>query len=154
MQQAFNKMKKMLLWILFLGYLAAMFLLLFDRVSVQPDNYWEQVRQNLNLESLRTIKMYLRALHTNQSPGRMNAIFNLGGNIVLFAPIGIFLPLLFKKTNRVWCFFGVVILAILLVELVQLFTLLGRCDIDDLILNVFGAGLGFVTLFVFKKIRK
>ena len=32
---------------------------------------------------------------------------------------------------------------ILCVELLQLATMLGSCDIDDLILNVIGASLGF-----------
>ena len=34
-------------------------------------------------------------------------------------------------------------LVITAVELAQLFTLLGSCDIDDLILNVLGAALGY-----------
>ena len=154
MKQFLQRNKNLILWLLFLCYAFVMGRLLFDRPTIQGGDYWVQVQQNLNFEPLRTVQMYLRAFRTNQSPGRVNAIFNLGGNVVLFTPIGLFLPLLFPKLKKVWRFFSVVILSILLVELVQLFALVGRCDVDDLILNVFGAGLGFVTLFVFKKIRK
>ena len=154
MQRTSRKLKTILLWLLFFCYVAAMSFLLFDRPSMQAGNYWEQVQQNLNLEPLRTVRMYLRLLHTNRPPGRANAIMNLGGNVVLFMPIGVFLPMLFSKLKKVWFFLPVVMLTILLVELVQLFALVGRCDVDDLILNVFGAFIGFVAFFVLKKIRK
>lgn len=154
MKQFLQKNKKVLLWLLFLCYAFFMGRLLFDRPTIQGGDYWTQVQQNLNLEPMRTIQMYLRAFWTNQSPGRANAIFNLGGNVVLFAPIGLFLPLLFPKLKKAWRFFPVVVLSILLVELVQLFALVGRCDVDDLILNVFGAGLGFVFFHILKKLHK
>ena len=39
---------------------------------------------------------------------------------------------------------GLVLLLILAVEILQLVTLLGSCDIDDLLLNILGAAMGYV----------
>jgi glycopeptide antibiotics resistance protein len=53
------------------------------------------------------------------------------------------LPKVFPKLDRL----GKVLLAtffiMLTVELAQLFTLLGSCDTDDLILNVLGSAMGY-----------
>lgn len=148
-----NRFWRKLLWFLFLCYVVVMCWMLFGRTSMQAGDYWEQVQRNLNTEPFHTVKLYLRLLQTNQPPGRVNAIMNLGGNILLFTPIGLFLPALFPKQRKAGWFFSTVVLAILLVELVQLFTLVGRCDVDDLILNVFGAGIGFVVFCIGKKLR-
>ena len=69
---------------------------------------------------------------------------NLGGNVVLFVPLGLFLPVLWQKLDRFLPFFAFVTALITAVELIQLFTLLGSCDVDDLILNLLGATVGFL----------
>lgn len=120
---------------------------------MQAGDYWEQVHRNLNTEPFHTVRLYLRLLQTNQPPGRVNAMMNLGGNILLFTPIGLFLPALFSKQRKVGCFFVTVVLTILTVELIQLFALVGRCDVDDLILNVIGAGIGFAAFFILGKCK-
>lgn len=75
---------------------------------------------------------------------------NLFGNIVLFMPLGVFIPLLNKKYVRVLPFFILVFSIMLTVELLQMFTRVGYLDIDDLILNILGAfiGLAFTKLFL------
>ena len=71
------------------------------------------------------------------------ALINNLGNIVLFLPLGCFLPALWK-TQRRWVWFVLTATGtILLVETLQLLTMLGSWDMDDLILNVLGATLGF-----------
>jgi len=72
-------------------------------------------------------------------------ITNVGGNIVLFIPMGVFVPVLFPKA-RVWSWGQFILKAILLVaaiELVQLLLMCGQGDIDDIILNVSGMCIGF-----------
>lgn len=75
---------------------------------------------------------------------------NLVGNVMLFLPFGLLLPLLFHKVNG----FQIVIIIALLIsaglELIQLVTALGTFDIDDIILNVLGASLGF-GLYILSK---
>jgi glycopeptide antibiotics resistance protein len=75
---------------------------------------------------------------------------NLFGNIVLFIPLGVFIPLLNKKYIRAVPFFILVFFIILTVELLQMFTRVGFLDVDDLILNIAGAliGLAFTKLFL------
>lgn len=69
----------------------------------------------------------------------------VAGRIALFVPAGIFLPYYFPKIRDwgIWKFAAVMAAGILALELVQLFLVCGYCDIDDLILNLFGACLGF-----------
>ena len=75
---------------------------------------------------------------------RTHCFMNLAGNIVLFIPAGWLLPRLWVWMRNFFRFFALCAGVIFLVETVQLFTLLGRFDIDDLILNLFGMILGFI----------
>ena len=47
------------------------------------------------------------------------------------------------KLQKLWKTLLCVTLMITAVELAQLFTLVGSCDVDDLLLNLLGAGLGY-----------
>lgn len=145
-----NRLWRVLLWGLFLCYGLVMCEMLFGRPSMQGTDYWAQVWENLNLRPLHTVRMYLHLLQTNQPPGRVNAIMNLGGNVLLFTPIGLFFPVLFKKQRRSGYFFLTVVVMIVSVELIQLFALVGRFDVDDLLLNVLGAGVGYVMFRLWK----
>ena len=73
-------------------------------------------------------------------------MYNIFGNILALMPFAFFLPILFKKQRNFKIFtitmFGIVIL----IELLQFLFLSGTCDIDDVILNVFGAILMFKIL--------
>lgn len=62
----------------------------------------------------------------------------------MFIPIGIFLPLLNKKYLKVFRLTMVTIMLITAVELTQMLTRVGSFDIDDIILNTFGALLGLL----------
>ena len=72
-------------------------------------------------------------------------------NIVLFVPMGLFLPLLYKKYNK---FKTVVITGILFsvsIELVQMFNW-GASDINDVMTNTMGACLGYLIYSIISKI--
>ena len=73
----------------------------------------------------------------------VDAAINLLGNIVLFIPLGSFLPKLWIKSPQLWKVLLCVTGIIALVETVQVLTLLGRCDIDDLLLNLLGSAIGY-----------
>lgn len=75
-------------------------------------------------------------------------------NIVLFLPLGFFLPLLFKKYNRISEVALTGFLLSLSIELVQMFGR-GATDINDLITNTLGTVLGyFIYKFLSKLMRK
>lgn len=76
-------------------------------------------------------------------------IKNILGNIFLFIPLGIMLPILRKKFQN---FSRTILFAFCLslsVEILQLFSgYIGNSgrifDIDDILLNIIGAGLGLI----------
>ena len=71
---------------------------------------------------------------------------NYIGNIVLFVPMGYFLPTFFKNCKNFKFYVIFIVLLILAVELVQFFSMLGAFDIDDVIMNVIGAIIGLFYL--------
>lgn len=76
-------------------------------------------------------------------------IINFLGNVVMFVPIGFFVPLLWNVSARRAIIIG--FLSSLLVELTQL--LLPRStDVDDLLLNTLGAALGVLLYRLFSRI--
>ena len=139
---------------LFLAYAAFLLWLLFDRhISWDPEfDYAELVRSNMNLVPFQTIGNYWKVVMRKEfTPQFWHCVINLGGNIFLFVPIGYFLPRLWAGMRPFFLFLIICILAIALVELLQLVTLLGCLDIDDLILNLFGMITGYVIFAISKK---
>lgn len=131
--------------IFFCLYCLAMLALLFWRQPPQgPGSYWEKALGLLNPVPFETICRYIGLLgHSNPNLVR-NAVINLVGNVILFVPIGVFLPRVFPKTGRWWKVLLITLGAITLIELTQMLTLLGTCDVDDVTLNVLGAMVGYL----------
>ena len=75
-------------------------------------------------------------------------IINFLGNIVLFIPFGLCIPLLWKTSTRKTAFLG--FCSSLFIELCQLFLARGT-DVDDLILNTSGVMLGLLIYKILKK---
>ena len=140
--------------VFFVLYSAAMLWLLFCRSPgwIPGLVYEEQLRANINLTPLYTIKNYLRVVtqHTNDSV-LLHCIINLGGNVLLFIPAGVLLPKIWPKQRNYFRFFVTCTGIMFFVEALQLFTLLGSFDIDDLILNLIGMTLGFIGYHLFCK---
>jgi len=127
-----------------MAYGALMLWLLFDRPGyVEGIPYWEQVSQQLNLIPFRTLKLFVGLLDSGVRSHIYMAVINLGGNIIMFIPLGFLLPRVFPKLSSLSRVLLTTAAIISAVELIQLFTLVGSCDIDDLILNVFGSAIGF-----------
>ena len=68
---------------------------------------------------------------------------NFVGNIVMFIPIGVFLPLLWKRFDRAWRTIGTGFLLSVCIELLQL-PQMRSSDVDDLWLNTLGASIGYI----------
>ena len=64
-------------------------------------------------------------------------------NIALFVPLGFLLPLLSKLFRKWYAALGAGFGVSLLIELTQLLTAHGMCDVDDLFTNTLGAMLGW-----------
>lgn len=81
-------------------------------------------------------------------------LINIVGNVVAFMPLGFLLPLIADKRLK---FFSVTLISFGLslgIELTQLITRVGCCDVDDLILNTIGGMMGYGCYVIFRKIRK
>lgn len=133
-------------WLCFGLYCALMLWLLFgQRVGwIGSGTYWQQLRDNSNLEPFDTVRRYLWVLRHSASRSQIrHAVINLGGNVAMFVPLGVFTPCLWPKMRKFGRHFLTMVVTIVTIELLQLFTLLGSCDVDDLLLNLVGTTLGF-----------
>lgn len=72
------------------------------------------------------------------------AVENIAVNIVLFMPMGFFFATILKKINNFGKFFGCILAMIVFAEVVQLVTMCGVFDVDDIILNLFGAVIAYL----------
>lgn len=135
-----------LIRMLFLVYCGLMLWLLFGQrmegghLNINLDGNGE----NLNFVPFETVRLYWHLLQNGASQALLrHAIVNLVGNVVMFVPLGWFLPAVWLRLRG---FFKTVIFGIgvvCLVEFLQYITGLGSCDIDDLILNTVGIILGY-----------
>lgn len=143
--------------VLFLFYAGLMVYLLFirNRAVTEGLPYWEQIQRNCNFVPWHTVGNYwdvlVRPQYYMEKWGSASAYYyharvaavNILGNVAMFVPFGVFLPTVWRKLQRAWKAIPVGFLTIILVEILQLFTLRGRCDVDDVLLNMVGIILGY-----------
>jgi glycopeptide antibiotics resistance protein len=115
----------------------------------------DYMKKSSNLVPFKTINGYILAM-TNGSMNLIIPIKNLAGNVAAFLPMGIFLPYYIRRLNRLKSFTVTMTVMILSVEIIQLVTRRGSLDIDDFILNIIGALIGFSLWKVMsdRKVRK
>ena len=131
------KDRKKWYWAAFAAYGLLMLWLLFGQ-------RWGQSAGALNLEPFDTVRRYIWVLtHSSDADLLRHAVINLGGNVAMFVPLGFLLPTASVKKRTFFRTFFTALGLIAVVEALQLFTLLGSCDIDDLILNAIGVVLGY-----------
>lgn len=73
-------------------------------------------------------------------------------NVVMFIPLGFFLPLMWRKYHNDFETIKFGFYLSLFIELSQLFTRFRATDINDLITNTIGAAVGWSIYFVFSKL--
>jgi glycopeptide antibiotics resistance protein len=79
----------------------------------------------------------------------------VAGNFIMLLPLGIYLPLLYKKLRKLSGFFAVLLISFLVsvgIEILQLATSYRSTDVDDIMLNTMGACLGFIIYQLIKKL--
>lgn len=112
------------------------YFILFREVSAH--DWWHKMivridrRDHVNFQLFKMFKIY-RVLSKQ-----------IVGNFVMLLPLGIFLPLLYKRISS---FFLVLLVSLLIsttIELLQLVTSFRSADVDDIFLNTVGACVGFL----------
>ncbi len=81
-------------------------------------------------------------------------IWNVVGNMIMFIPTGIILPLIYKKLDCFWKVVAVGALISLCIEILQLPFPSRASDVDDLILNTLGVAVGYGIYVAFKRLKR
>jgi glycopeptide antibiotics resistance protein len=71
---------------------------------------------------------------------------NILGNVYLFIPLGLLLPLVYRKANNIWIILFLSLILSIFFEATQYALASGSSDIDDVILNTLG-GISGLLLF-------
>lgn len=146
-------MKMKPIQILFIIYLMSLFYVLF-LYNRSFDLSWVvqggiptlllRQKDYLNLQLFDTIFRYLQTM--NYATGMRNIIVNIGGHMLMFTPFGFFLPRLNKRFQNLVFFIFICIILMTTIEVLQFVSMSGSFDVDDALLNVIGAVLGFIFL--------
>lgn len=144
--------KNRILWWLFGVYCIVLFIILFMRKQFDVGlPYWEQVKMSINLVPFRTIYGSLYSIIHRTIPYLIpHEIISLLGNFALFMPFGYFIPRLFEKYRVFIKFILFTFVVLLSIETLQVLTIRGCFDVDDIILNLAGAVIGF---FIARKVK-
>ena len=147
---------------LFLFYALALFgALIASRVAYQGLSearlaYWDKFDLMTNFNPLETVRLYINAIKYDYI-GMEIPLSNLIGNAMLFMPMAVFLPCLFRPMQKLWLFALTMFLLLVAVEALQLLLACGSCDIDDVLLNLAGTLIVFGILklpFVRRVLRR
>ena len=154
-----RNIQRRMMKMIFLIYIIALATLLFlgstFRAGLSERNIWkvepfskDHIKYYLNLELLKSVKMYSNAFVNHTMTLRI-IILNMVGNLIAFAPFGFFIPVIYsKKIKNIFSFVLVVALSCITMEFIQFITMVGQADIDDLLLNVMGAVITYLFVYI------
>jgi glycopeptide antibiotics resistance protein len=124
-------------------------------VTIVPLPFSKVGTPYLNLDFFhQTYYNFLSAWNHTSSRTVLNESENLLGNVILFLPMGFLLPLLFSRYRNFILLFLTAFFCSFSIEAIQYFISINWgynriADIDDLVLNVSGALLGYFFYFLF-----
>ena len=98
-----------------------------------------------NFTLFKTIKMYIKYSY------KLNSFENLIGNIVVFIPYGFLFPYVMKWGRYFFVMLFNAFLFVLGIEIFQLFSAFGAFDVDDILLNCFGAVIGYLLYLILRR---
>lgn len=101
-----------------------------------------------NIVPLDTIRQYWRAMQS--FPFRVWGV-NLLGNIGIFIPFGLLLPIIWVSMRRLGKLLLTVAAALVILEVSQMLLGAGTMDVDDIILNIAGVLCGRVSYICLRK---
>ena len=142
-----NRLGTRIVWLMGIVYVIALCALLF--LGRPQYAMWssalrlsERLSYNANFIPFFTLSGYARALlrgHINPSI----VVENVLGNVLLFLPMGLLLPRLCPRLRKWGPFLLCMIGMLCAVEVLQFCTYTGSLDVDDVLLNLLGACVGF-----------
>lgn len=143
-----NRSTRMILVSVYFGILAIITLGRHGYHTTNVILYWDYIERNIQLVPTRTILGFLEMVFSSSTNDTVKtlAAANLVGNIIMFVPLGIFWGRKRFISFLIWA-----VALTIIIEVVQLFTLKGSFDVDDILLNVFGAVIGY---FLYSKFGK
>ncbi len=139
-----QKLKKNITWILFILYI--IFLLsTIVYTKLTTGAIYPELNIKSNLVPFTSIIETITLLLT-KTQGFYYIFDYLILDIILFIPLGLFLPILFPKTKKIKNFILICLTISIIKELFQLLLNVGMFNIDDIILNLSGAIISY-TIF-------
>lgn len=133
-----NRILRRVGWLVFASYS----LLMFWEVFLGPYRS-HNVNRSYNLVPFKTILLFSSLQNHNTEV----VFINLVANIITFIPLGFFLPWLFKHLHTFKKVFLCSAVIIFSIEIIQFILNVGVLDVDDLILNLAGSGLGYLLYY-------
>ncbi len=123
------------------------YFILFKEIS--SHGWWDKMERRIDTHD-----------HVNFTPFKTIDIYNtfdkqVAGNFIMLLPLGIYLPLLYKRLRKFSGFFAVLVISFFIsvsIELLQLATNYRSTDVDDVMLNTAGACVGFILYQLIKLI--
>lgn len=136
-------------WIVFSGYLFMLLYMLFFA------EMWGRTEitgvYSYNLQPFQEIMRFIRY---REQLGFWVVFFNLGGNVIGFMPFGFCVPLLDRYHRRWYVICAETMAVSVCIELIQLVTRVGSCDVDDVLLNTIGGVIGYVIFMRIMMMRR
>lgn len=156
-------MKRKIIKGLFFVYILGLIYVLFLHSSYRNmGNTWnvgvfsKEHIEMANFVPLRTIRTYISRLKEHTINTNI-VIMNFSVNLLLLAPMAVFVKILFpNKINKFWKFLLFILCLNIIIEILQFLTFTGSFDIDDIILNTLGANItyGIMSIKYVEKITK
>ena len=137
------KKNKFILVILAVYGIILLYALFFRRIGADyPWTYTEYLNAMHNFIPFKSVYELLAAPALPASVVFRFAL-NFLGNIFLFIPWGILLPACFERMRFFRRFTILTLITLIAVETIQILTMLGNFDVEDIMLNMAGACIGY-----------
>lgn len=150
-------MSKRISWLFFLLYLTFLTKIILFKNRIGKIHYFNYrkfrsitVSENFKRANIIPLKTITKLMGEGLT---VFVIENIIGNIIVFIPYGILLPILLPSLSSFYKIGMIAIATSLIFELIQLVAVLGIFDVDDIILNTLGAVIGFAIYQPFQSRR-
>ena len=132
-------------------YLLVIIYLLFVRTSRGTGGtYADYIRTSVNLTPFSTVSTYIERLSAG-SINKTTVIYNIIGNIFILLPLGFAAAYFISAARKFYIWLPLMLGVNVTIEAIQLLSMRGSFDIDDIILNMTGAIAGYFIWVLLKR---
>ena len=116
--------------------------------EISSEDWWNKMmlridrKDHVNLKLFKIFRIY------------KNTDTQIFGNLIMLFPLGIYVPLLYKKLSNYFVTVFVCFVFAILIECVQLATRFSSADVDDIFLNTIGAAAGAMVFILINSFIK